>query len=97
MSVTIRTNNKPRETVLGYELTKKQKAAFDYINADSIDSHEFIKYKGRVYDLGDFVRLPNEDSPFSGWVAISPDSFFSGVLIRFVNDCEQVIIASYTC
>ena len=86
------TNNKPRQLIYGYELTDKQKQDFDYI--DDIDSHNFVKYKGMIFDIGEFIRVENNDS-LKGWDGYSSDSFFSGTLIKYAEDMESVIMGWY--
>ena len=88
------TNNRPRHFVYGYELTAKEKADFDYIPADEIDGHDFFRYRGNVYDPGEFMRVP--EGAFPGkWDGYAGDSYFSGVLIRYTEDMESVVVATY--
>lgn len=85
------TNNIPRQIIYGYELTEKQKKDFDYL--DDIDNHNFIKYKGHLYDVSEFMSTYNMDS-LKDWDGYSSDSFFSGVLIKFI-DSDYVVMARY--
>lgn len=95
--ITIITNNVPRDVIEAYELTPKEREEFDYINWKDIeegkDSAMFFRYKGQLYDLGEFEAL--RDSRFSGWNGISSDTFFSGILIRWMNLFEQVVVGRY--
>ena len=93
----VKCNNIPRPILYGFELSEKERADFDY--CEDIESEQFIKYKGQLYHLGDIMRinygrecLPEEFKKFDGYVS---DSFFSGVLFRFADDCESVICATY--
>lgn len=86
------TNNQPRNLLYGSELTDKQKEDFDYI--DDIDSHDFISYKGQIYDPSEFMRT-EEKGDFAAWQGYSSDSAFSGVLLRYTEDQEQVIMGTY--
>ena len=88
----IKCNNIPRQFIYGYELSSKQRQDFDYIPEDEIMLHEFVKYKGRVYDVSEFLRV--ESKELNGWHGYASDSFFSGVLIRIVGS-EHCIMASY--
>lgn len=91
------TNNKPRKLLFGYELTEKERSDFDYIDPNDLDFTDFIKYKNRVYDLNEFMRV-TQDSPFysEGWQGYSSESYFSGVLIKFPdNEGESVIVGGY--
>ena len=99
----IKCNNKPRQFIYGYELTNKEKKEFDYIAPDELNSHAFVRYKGNVYDVSEFMRvdkyvavIPQHDGG-ENWHGYTSDSFFSGVLVRFLDDGESVIIATYSC
>ena len=81
------TNNVPRNMIYGYELTDKQKQDFDYI-AD-IDSHDFVKYKGMIFDVSEFMITDLE-----GWDGVSGQSYFHGYLIKIV-DSDSVIMGRY--
>lgn len=99
----IKTNNVPRHLVYGYELTEKEAADFDYLSPGELSVHEFVRYKGQVYDLGEFVRIDKTVVPhpqregWQHWHGYSSDSFFSGVLVRFSDDGESVVLATYFC
>jgi hypothetical protein len=96
MALTIKTNNIPRQMIYGYQLTEKEKANFDYIDATEFDAHDFFRYRGAVYDPSEFMRVP--EGMFGDgakWQGYSSDSHFSGVLIRYTDDAESVIVASY--
>lgn len=88
----IRTNNIPRNLIEDYQLSEKEREEFDYLDwaaiDDGRDSATFFKYKGRLYDLGEFVITPESLKP---WDGMAYDSAFSGVLIRLV-DADQIIV-----
>jgi hypothetical protein len=95
----IQCNNKPRIVLAHWELTEKEQSEFDYLPEGE---GSFFRYKGVVYDLGEFMRIgkgiaPDPQRPnwgkFDGY---RPDSFFSGVLVKFSDDLESVIVASYS-
>ena len=90
-NIKIITNNKPRQLLYGYELTDKQKQDFEYI--EDIDSHDFVKYKNNIYDLSEFMRVENNDS-LKGWEGYSSDSYFSGTLVKYIDD-DSVIMGWY--
>lgn len=98
MNVTIRTNNVPRDTVEAHELTAKERAEFDYLDWPAIEAGDasatFMRFKGQVYDLGEFMRCP-DTAWFKGWDGYHSDSAFSGVLVRYVDNFERVIVAQY--
>lgn len=85
------TNNQPRQLIYGYELTEKQKQDFDYL--DDIDSQDFVRYKGNIYDVSEFMSTYNMDS-LKDWDGYTSDSYFSGVLIKII-DSDTVIIGRY--
>lgn len=94
------TNNVPRDVLDGWELSPSERAQFDYIDWAAIergeDSASFFRYKGEVYDLGEFQSLSapgRHDFPRDEWDGIRTDSFFSALLVRFVDDGERVIVA----
>ena len=49
------TNNQPCFIIYGFELSDKEKEQFDYL--DNIDECSFFRYKGELYDLGEFMRV----------------------------------------
>ena len=94
------TNNKPRQLTYGYELSEREKVEFDYINPDDFDSHDFIRYKGNVYDPDEFMRIDKCIAPhpqregWENWDGYMSDTFFSGILVKYV-DSYSVIMATY--
>lgn len=101
--VTIRCNNVPREIIDGFHLNEKDRQEFDYIDWEAIDNGSdgasFFRYKGNLYDLGEAMYINAKalpaDSFLKGWQGYYGDSFFSGVLVKYTQDCEQVIIGQY--
>lgn len=98
-SLRVITNNVPRDIVYGYELTDKERKEFDYIDFSTDDGvfHQFFRYKGWTYDLEEFERWDNPNSPTvgTGWDGMSADTFFSGILIRYIEDFERVVVGRY--
>jgi len=95
----IKCNNRPRPIIYGFELSQVERAEFDYL--DDIESASFFRYKGQIYDLGEFMRIGRNIAPHPqrpGWEKFdgySSDSYFSGVLVKFCDDQEWVIVARY--
>lgn len=100
-AIRIRTNNVPRDIINAWELTPAERAEFDHLDWEAIDdgrdSRDFFRYRGQLYDLGEFSRIippgserrhPTEcDSrQLHGWDGYQSDSFFSGLLIRWERD-----------
>ena len=90
------TNNQSRPLIYGYELSDKEKREFDYI--DDIDSAQFFRYKGWVYDLNEFQRVSDTMENchgFNGWHGFQSDSFFSGIVVKYTDDYESVIVGMF--
>lgn len=96
-NLTIVTNNAPRILKYGYELPAKLRADFDYMTEEELSSADFMVYKNQWYDLGEFMRVPeNSELAKQGWQGYASDSFFSGVVIKYdglAND--RVIVGRY--
>lgn len=102
MTLTIKTNNAPRPIVNGYELSPKERAEFDYLSDERLDESSFFRFKGNVYDLGEFMRCSfnmtlslDEPNVWGKWDGYSSDSYFSGVVVRYVDSHERVIVGRY--
>jgi len=108
--VKIHTNNARRPVIDAYELTHEERKEFDYLDWDAIDkgedSAQFFRYKGELYDIGEFCRVvapnatrchPTEcaEPAFQGWSGYQSDSYFSGLLIRWADDFESVVVGWY--
>jgi hypothetical protein len=101
--INIRTNYHWRDLISGYELTDVEREEFDYLDEDDLLDHQFIRYQNWVYDLGEFMRCPEPQeacsthaNTFENWHGYQSDSFFSGVVIRYSDDCEQIQVGTYT-
>ena len=109
-NVTIITNNVPRKLVSFYDIPESARGDFDYVKEDGYYTSRFVRFKDAWYDVFDtqgirvrkgatFSRMGwdmvvSEDSPFVKWNAIVSESFFSGVLFRFVDD-DHVVVGRY--
>ena len=100
-TLTIITNNVPRDIVHAYELPIKVRDDFDYLDWTAIEmgeaNAEFVQYKGEWYDINDMMSTHGVQ--FDGsWDAYISDSFFSGILLRYAaEESEQVIMGRYYC
>ena len=82
------TNHHFREILTSYDLTANELKEFDYL-AEGDGS--FFRYKGEVYDLGEFMRSDNPLAPCSyNWDGFRGDSYFSGIAVKFDDSCEMV-------
>jgi hypothetical protein len=95
--IKITTNNIPRPILYGYELTPAERAEFDYYNEDELDCAMFFRYKGEVYDIGEFMRVPKYNPFPDAWAGYMSDSYFSGILIRFPDDDDDYVIVGRYC
>jgi len=93
------TNHHFRDITYGYELTDAERAEFDHYDDDEIYAHGFVRYKGEVLDLSDFVKMPNQialDHPeVKVYHGFRSDSYFSGTLVRYNQDYNMVEVATY--
>jgi hypothetical protein len=111
--VCITTNNVARPVIDAWELSADERAEFDYLDWESIDRGEnsasFLRYKGQLYDLGEFSRVISPSAArmhpaecaapeFQGWSGYRSDSFFSGLLVKYVgDDWDSVVVGWYCC
>ena len=86
MSLEIITNNQPRPLLTPADLTESELAEFDYEY-----SGDFVRYKGEVYDLGEFMMTGSELSE-DGWVGIYTETFFSALLVKFAENSDEVVM-----
>lgn len=92
----IRTNNVPRPILDSSELTEDERKEFDYLDWEKLDegtdSASFFRYKGEVYDLGNFTRT----DAMPEWDGSQAFSAFSGLLVRTVMvDGEASVVVAY--
>lgn len=95
--LTIITNSVPRSLITLADLPQALQADFDYIEGDEQYSPRIFMYKGNAYDVNEFVRVAS-GSAYPGkvkWDGIQSDSYFSGVLVKYTNDFEDVIVGRY--
>lgn len=100
--LTIRTNNVPRDVLYWCDLTEKERAEFDYLDTEEKQmERSFVRYKNWVYDLNDVERVERQAAHTQAldelckWHGYVSDSFFSGVVFRYVADFERVICGTY--
>lgn len=97
----ITTNNHWRNFLYGYELSESERAEFDYIDRDDIDTHSFIRYRGMIIDPHEFMRIDEtmllhpENDTMNQWQCYQSDSYFSGMVLRYSNDFKQYQIGTY--
>ncbi len=89
------TNNTPRELVCFLDIPAAKQDDFDYLDTDEHCSPRFVKYKGEYYDTFEFTRVGGTSNPLKGWDGVQSDTFFSGVLIKWRDEYEAVIVGRY--
>lgn len=99
--IKIITNHHEREVIEAFQLSPAEREEFDYIDWAAVDrcetSRQFVRYQGKLLDLGDVLTtttLP-QWSPLRAWDGYQDDSFFSGIVIRWTQDFESVIVGRY--
>lgn len=89
----LKVGRRVKTPLIGWEdLTRGEKREFDYIELK--DEANFFRFKGAVYDLGEFIAA-SLGSPY--WHGATHHTAFSGVLIRVLQEHNTVIAASYHC
>ena len=90
------TNNHQRQMACLAELPDNVRADFDYVAKDDDYTARFVQYLGHWYDVYDSQSVTRElgFDQFKGWDGIVSETFFSGVLFRFVGD-DEVIVGRY--
>ena len=92
----IYSNYHKRELQYLFELDPKDqeivKERFDWMDGETLDCEQFVRYRGEWYGLCDFMAVhntfynPNPPQWLKRWDGYLTDSFFSGVVIRYVRD-----------
>lgn len=98
--INVKTNNVPRPVIDAYELSAAERQEFDYFDWDAVERGElsptFFRFKGELYDLGEFMVWDNPASPTRGhWDGYRSDSFFSGLVVRYCEDYEWVVVGTF--
>lgn len=94
------TNNHERDVLSWWDLTDKERKAFDYLIEREEDG-VFFRYMGEVYDLGEFMRVPNNEparqelNELREWDGYLSDSFFSGIVVKYRGRFESVVVGRY--
>lgn len=95
MGIRIVTNNVPRDLLMWEELNEAEREEFDWITDPENTGLDFFRYRNWVYCTQDFMRF-TEHAPFPKiWEGYSADSAFSGVLIRYDDHFERIVVGTY--
>lgn len=91
--VNIITNNQPRLCLDWNELTEKEKEQWrGDINPD--DAGSFVRYKDHCYWLDGEFMVMTDMTHYPEWHGVLQDTYFSGILMKFVDD-DSVIMGRY--
>ena len=94
---TIKTDNKWKNFLYGYELTTAEKKEFDWMSAEELETSNFFRYRRQVYSLSNFLVTMPDELKTLGWHAFSADTYFSGVAVQVSQDGEQYKVATVFC
>ena len=99
-TLTIKTNHRPRDlqTIFDYSIPQQVKIRkqFDYCTEEELAELMLFSYRDTIYNLNDFMRMEGSNPlKEQGWEGYSSDSYFSGVVVKFTDDYEQVIVGTY--
>jgi len=93
------TNNKPRSLITWAELPEGiGESEFDYVEDGDRHEPRFFNYRGVWYDLFEFEYIYDQPcfAALRGkWTAVQTDSFFSGIVLRWFDKFNSVIVGRY--
>lgn len=99
MALTIKTNNIPRDYSYGSVFNGKERQEmmnqFDYLTEEDFNEKRFVNYKGYWYDLGEFMFTGDSELGKLKWQGYSSDTYFSGVVVRYVEDNERIVMGTF--
>lgn len=93
MGINIITNNQPRELLCHCDLSATELADFAYIDDLDESGAHFFRYRGQVYSLDSFMRTCGDE--LRDWDGVYGMSYFSGVLVKYTQCGDSVIVARY--
>ena len=97
-TVTVKTNNVPRDLIWAHDLNVAQhtklRQEFDYMSDEDFQGGMFFQYRGEFYSLSEFLTL-NGDLLAQGWQGICGQTAFSGLVVKIVESCTSVVVGSY--
>ena len=95
--LTVITNNQRRPVLYWHDLTAKERKEFDWLDTEAKqDEAEFFRYKGSVYAISEFTSLRVTGTPeFKRWDGYFSDTYFSGILLRYLGSDPDVIVGRF--
>ena len=91
----IKTDHKWKSLLYGYQLTEKEKSEFDYMEQINLESSAFVRYKGIVYAISEFIRVEDPEGDLSEWDGYYTGSAFHAVVIKISDSGEEYMIGGY--
>jgi hypothetical protein len=100
MAIEITSNYQRRHLVCFHEIPEKYHSDFDYIEEEEKYNARFFCYRGHCYDIYEFMRIETDMMPGpyrmpNYWHGYQSDSFFSGIVVRYCDDYESVIVGLF--
>lgn len=96
ITITIKTNHHWHELLTWHDIPESERADFDYIDSEERFSPRMFCYRGRWYDTNEFFVIPQSlPAELREWSGYQSDSYFSGVVVRYSDDFEQVQVGTY--
>lgn len=97
MAVKVTTNGHHRDVLGPESLTEAERKDFDYLDWPALergeDSASFVRYRGDLIDLGDLQGAA--PASLGSWHGYLSTSFFDGLVFRYVDDCQGVVVGHY--
>lgn len=101
----VTTDHRPRKMKAWIDLPEKQRDYYDYLDDTERFMTRFVRYRGAWYDTFDtepirtkkslkYECVIDESSPLSEWDAMLTETFFSGILFKFIDE-DLVICGRY--
>lgn len=89
----IKSNYHWREQLQWWDLTDAEREWHDWAD----ESTQFTRYKGECIPLCEYMHWDNPASITrqTTWQGVRSDSYFSGTVIRWSDDCETFQIGTY--
>jgi hypothetical protein len=89
-TIEIRTNGHHRELQSVNDLPQAVVEEFDYLDEEEHYTPRLVQYRGVWYDVFEMMVTHSQYSPGNDtlrqWDAYDCDTFFSGIVVRFVDD-----------
>lgn len=88
----IKTNNHPRPLYCLADLPKSAQAAFDYLEQGQEHDYRLFQYRGEWCDFYEFEDVSLYRNIPSSWHGVQTESYFSAVLVRYLEQDDEIIV-----